>query len=77
MIKAVLIKNNKPIKTFYYIKSVTTDKKYEYFVITEHIFKHDIIHAYKFSDVDRVEMYKPSENYYEYEKKPYKVVERE
>lgn len=74
---AKLIKNNKVVKTIYNIKSVVPNKKYGYFEITERINQHDIITTHRFSDIDRVELYKPDENYYRYENKPYKVIERE
>lgn len=74
---AKLIKNNKVVKTIYNIKNVIANKKYGYFEITEHICSHDIITIYRFSDIDRVEIYQPDENYHRYENKPYKVVERE
>ena len=76
-IVAKLIKNNKVIKELHDIKSVVPNKKYGYFEITESINQHDIITIHRFSDIDRVELYKPDENYYRYENKPYKVIERE
>ena len=77
MNKAVLIKDNKEIKTIYSIKSVVANTKYGYFEITQKLYHHDIITIHRFSDVDRVELYKPDENYHRYEKVPYKVIERE
>ena len=74
---AKLIKNNKVVKEIYNIKSVIPNKKYRYFEITERINQHDIITIHRFSDIDRVEIYKPDENYARLEKSPYKVVERE
>lgn len=76
-IVAKLIKNGKCVKSIYNVKSVIPNKKYGYFEITETIHKHDIITLHKFTDIDRVELYKPDENYYCLEKLPYKVVERE
>lgn len=74
--KAVLIKDHKIVKEIYNIKSVVANKKYGYFEITENINKHDIITIHRFNDVDKVELYRPDENYARYEKTPYKVVER-
>lgn len=77
MIKAVLKKDGKEVKSIYYIKSVVPNKKYGYFEITQKIYHHDIITIHRFRDVDRVELYKPDENYARMEKTPYKVIERE
>lgn len=77
MNKAVLIKNGKEVKSIYYIKSVVANKKYGYFEITQKIYHHDIITIHRFTDVDRVELYKPDVNYARMEKTPYMVVERE
>lgn len=74
---AVLLKAGKPVKTIHNIKSVVANKKYGYFEITENICKHDIITIHRFSDVDRVEIYEPDENYARLKKVPYKVIERE
>ena len=73
---AKLIKNNKVVKTIYNIKSVVPNKKYGYFEITERINQHDIITTHRFSDIDRVELYKHDKNYARLEKVPYRVVER-
>ena len=73
---AVLLKAGKPVKTIHNIKSVVANKKYGYFEITERINQHDIITIHRFSDIDRVEIYKPDENYARLEKVPYMVVER-
>lgn len=73
-IKAVFIKNNKPLKSMYNIKSVVANKKYNYFEVTQVFYKRDIISLVRFTDCDRVELYKHDENYYQYENKPYKVV---
>lgn len=75
--KAVLIKDYKIVKEIYNIKSVVANAKYGYFEITEHINKHDIITIHRYKDVEKVELYRPDENYARYEKTPYKVVERE
>ena len=77
MNKAVLIKDNKVVKTIYYIKSVVANTKYGYFEITERINQHDIITLHRFSDIDRVELYKPDENYHRFEKVPYMVINHE
>ena len=77
MIKARLVKDGQTVKEIYNIKSVVANKKYGYFEITELINKHDIITIHRFSDVEKVELYRPDENYARYEKTPYKVVERE
>ena len=76
-IVAVLVKDGKHVKTIHDIKSVTANKKYGYFEITQSIYKHDIVTIHRFSDIDRVELFKPDEHYYQLEKNPYKVVERE
>lgn len=73
---AKLIKNNKVVKEIYNIKSVIPNKKYGYFEITERINQHDIITIHRFSNIDRVEIYKPDENYARLEKVPYMVIER-
>ena len=77
MNKVVLIKDNKEVKTIYSIKSVVANTKYGYFEITQKLYQHDIITIHRFSEVDRVEMYKPDENYYRYEKVPYKIIKGE
>ena len=75
-IVAKLIKNNKVIKELHDIKSVVPDKKHGYFEITQKICTHDIITIHRFSDTDRVELYKHDKNYARLEKVPYKVIER-
>lgn len=77
MNKAKLIKNGKTVKEIYFIKSVVANKKYGYFEITQKIYHHDIITIHHFKDVDKVELYRPDENYARLEKSPYMVVERE
>lgn len=76
MIKARLVKDGQTVKEIYNIKSVVANKKYGYFEITEVINKHDIITIHRFKNVEKVELYRPDENYARYEKTPYKVVER-
>ena len=77
MNKAVLIKDNKVVKTIYYIKSVVANTKYSYFEIIQKLYHHDIITIHRFSDIDRVELYKPDENYHRFEKVPYMVINHE
>ena len=74
--KAVLIKDHKIIKEIYNIKSVVANSKYGYFEITQNLYRRDIITIHRFKDVEKVELYRPDENYARYEKTPYKVVER-
>ena len=76
-IVAKLIKNNKVINELHDIKSVVPDKKHGYFEITQKICTHDIITIHRFSDTDRVELYKHDKNYARLEKVPYKVVKYE
>ena len=66
-IKATFVKNGKELKSMYNIKSVTANKKYGYFEITQVFYKRDIISLVRYSDCDRVELYKENPNYNRYD----------
>ena len=76
MVKALLYKDGKVIKTIYGIKSVTNNKKYGYFEITEKLYHHEIITIHRYNTCDKVELYQSDLASYTFEKKPFKVVER-
>ena len=52
--KALLQLNGKYVKTLYDIKSVKFDNKYNYWIVTQHIYKHDLTTIHKVSDVDKI-----------------------
>lgn len=76
-IKAVIYNNNKPVRTMYNVKSVVPNNKYGYFEITQVFYRREIISIASYQICNKVEMYKHDENYYQYENKPFKVIERE
>ena len=54
MKKALLYLNGKHVKTLYDIKSVKYDHKYNYWIVTQHIYKHDLTTIHKVTDVDKI-----------------------
>ena len=77
MNKSRLVKDDQIVKEIYSIKNVVANKKYGYFEITECINKHEIITIHRFKDVDKVELYQTDILSGQFEKTPYKVIERE
>ena len=68
--KAVLIKDNQPVKSKYHVVTVKPNDKYGYFEFTTKIYHHEFIEIVRYNECDKVELY------YENEKSPFKVVER-
>lgn len=52
--KAICYKEDKTVKTFYDVKTITYDQKYNYWVLTQRIYHHDIITIHKPLEFDKV-----------------------
>lgn len=52
--KAICYKDGKPVKTYYNVSDIRFDKKYNYWILTERIFHHDIITIHRLNEFDKV-----------------------
>ena len=52
--KAIAVKDGKPVKIWYHTIKVSNDTKYKYFVITEKIYHHELIQTIRYVDADKI-----------------------
>ena len=52
--KALLYLNGTLVKTVFDVKSVKFDNKYNYWILTQKIYKHDIITIHRLKDVNKI-----------------------
>ena len=55
--KAVAFKDNQPVKTWFHAIKVSQDKKYNYFIITEKIYHHELIQTLRYDNADKIVVY--------------------
>ena len=52
--KALFYYEGKLVKTLFDVKSVKFDNKYNYWILTQKIYKHDIITIHRLNEVDKI-----------------------